>query len=258
MPITVNFRGRPPKIQKINKAYVINYNPDDPDVELDKEYVDTFITNYTKAITTLRRQNILEIPDCTSAVYFGIELNNINNTEIINDTQINSYTINRIKEINEEEKNEEKNGTSGPCIDMIKYTRICDSAIIPCKFIINSTRQIDSQIDSQIVKNQLAAEKPLTVPPELIAQNPSSATQEFGEKPRTPAVIPTSENQSSAISQDQGFGEKPRTPAVVTPLKNQSFATQGFGEKPRTPAVVTPLKNQSSSKKKQENNTRKK
>ena len=34
MPITVNFRGRPPKIQKINKAYVINYNPDDPDVEL--------------------------------------------------------------------------------------------------------------------------------------------------------------------------------------------------------------------------------
>ena len=48
-------------------------------------------------------------------------------------------------------------------------------------------------------------------------------------------MAPTSENQSSAISQDQGFGEKPRTPAVVTPLKNQS-----------------------SSKKKQENNTRKK
>ena len=163
MPITVNFQGRQPITQDINNAYEITYNPDDfNSVTPNEPYMNTFIANYEAAINTLRSQNISNLPDYTSAIYFGIDLNNINVDNI------NVDTIKKIKEINEEEINEineeeKENGTSGRCFNMIKYTRICDSAIMPCKSIIDSIREFDSaimpckyiidsikQIDSQI------------------------------------------------------------------------------------------------------------
>jgi hypothetical protein len=140
--------------------------------------MNTFISNYETAITTLRSQKISNLPDYTTAIYFGIDLNNIN-----------VDTIKRIKEINEEEKKEinEETDNDEPCMNMIKYTRICDSAIIPCKSIIDSIREFDSaiipckfminsirQIDSQIVKNQLSSipQKPVLTQPK--PQKPST------------------------------------------------------------------------------------
>ena len=204
MPIIVNFQGRQPITQDINNDYEIDYNPDVfNSVRPKEDYVNRFISNYETVITTLRKQNISNLPDYTTAVYFGIELNNID-----------VDTIKRIKEINEEEKkeiNEEETDNGEPCINMIKYTRICDLAIMPYKSIINLIREFDSaiipyksiinlirefdseiipcksiinlirQIDSQIVKNQLSAipqkpvvtqikpKKPLTGPLDSLA-----------------------------------------------------------------------------------------
>ena len=138
-------------------------------------------------------------------------------------------------------ENEEKNDNGGPCINMIKYTRICDSAIIPCKsiinsirefdsaiipckFIINSTRQIDSQIDSQIVKNQLAAEKtPLTVPS-------IEEKQKLGPKPVEKSSFAL-ENLSTVPSEQQKLGPKPTGPPVVPTSKNQSSSKKNTGKK---------------------------
>lgn len=155
MPITVNFKGIQPKTQNINNVYNIKtHEVLDDFVGLDDNYVTNFTTDYkekkNKHLIALEKSKISTLPDYGTAIYFGIDLNNMDDT------------ITKLKEINEEEKND----SGEPCIKMIKYTRISDSAIIPCKSIIDSTREFDSPImpcksiinsiriiDSQIMKN---------------------------------------------------------------------------------------------------------
>jgi hypothetical protein len=199
MPITVNFQGRPLLTQNINNDYNIkNYDPDDfvssNDFDKSQEYVNRFITNYKEKKEiyrrSLRSQNISYLPDYSSAIYFGIDLNNID-----------ADTIQKIKKINEINAKETPDSDE-PCINMIKYTRICDSAIIPCRTIIDSTREFDApiipckfmihsirQIDSQFVKNQLLE----------IQQKPPRPLN----KPQKPSTGPL---DSIAISQKPSTG----------------------------------------------------
>jgi len=162
MPITVNFQGIEPITQDIDEEYNIKSNYDYNDFNPDglDDYVNKFMEKYKKKeddyFNSLQRENISTMTDygLNSSIYFGIDLNNINDT------------IKKIKEINEEEKND----AVEPCFNMIKYTRIRDSAIIPCKSTIISVREFDSpiipcksiidsvrKIDSQFDKNQLLA-----------------------------------------------------------------------------------------------------
>jgi hypothetical protein len=140
--MTIKFKKNfHPKFQKINEEYVIDkftpYTDGYNDDEL-QDYVGNFTEQYIQQERLynqdkkLKTNNNLTLTDygINSSIYFGTDLNNIN--------EINQ----KLKEINEEV--EIYNGE--PCISMIKYTRICDSAIMPCKSIINSIRENDSAI----------------------------------------------------------------------------------------------------------------
>lgn len=179
MPITVNFQGIEPITQDIDEEYNIKSNYDYNDFNPDglDGYVNKFMEKYKKKeddyFNSLQRENISTMTDygLNSSIYFGIDLNNINDT------------IKKIKEINEEEKND----AVEPCFNMIKYTRIRDSAIIPCKSTIISVREFDSpiipcksiidsvrKIDSQFDKNQLSEilqESPLVQSKNIITPN---------------------------------------------------------------------------------------
>ena len=154
MPIIVNFQnGVPLKTQGINKTYVetrnkfnpvvpypdTEYNPEEVQyaenfTRIYTEYVYNFTTRYNEGKP--KEQEISSLPDngLISAVYFGTDVNDIGE---------------RITKLNEEAKNdkeEAKNDSGEPCINMMKYTRICDSAIMPCKSMISSIREFDSPI----------------------------------------------------------------------------------------------------------------
>ena len=157
MPITVKLKQTPKK-QNINKEYIKEINKFHSN-ELNKEeevddkfeiYTNTFITNYNKKeeeINTFLRENKNKNEDynnyfsVNSAIYFGLNLNNLEETK------------GQLDEIKVEKSIVE------PCIDMIKYTRLADSAIMPCKSVIDLIRQIDTPISFPDIEVQLSAQE---------------------------------------------------------------------------------------------------
>ena len=153
MPITVKLKQNPKK-QNINKDYDYSkdtFNEAKKNIHIGSEidtYRNTFITNYNNKeaeINTFLSEN--EDKDynnyfsVNSAIYFGLNLNNLEETK------------GQMDEINVE-KNIVK-----PCIDMIKYTRLADSAIMPCKSVIDLIRQIDTPISFPVVEVRLSEEE---------------------------------------------------------------------------------------------------
>jgi len=160
MPITVKLK-KSPKIQGINQVYQNQINKFHSN-ELNKEeeeeevvkriepYITTFMTNYNQKETVIntfldkdenKNKDYNNYFSVNSAIYFGLNLNNLEETK------------GQMDEINVEKNIVE------PCIDMIKYTRIADSAIMPCKSVIDLIRQIDTPISFPVVEVRLSEEE---------------------------------------------------------------------------------------------------
>jgi len=157
MPITVKLNQTQKKqninkdyIKKINKFHSNNFNEEEEEevVKRIEPYITTFITNYNQKETVINTfldkdenkgyNNYFSI---NSAIYFGFDLNNPGGTK------------EQIDEIKEEKSIVE------PCFDMIKYTRLADSAIMPCKSVIDLIRQIDTPISFQVVEVHLSEQE---------------------------------------------------------------------------------------------------